>query len=86
VKYELDGKEIDYFPAAVEDQKKVKPIYKTFEGWKSETRGARSVEDLPGKAREYIHAIEDLVETKLSSISTSPERDDTILLEDPFRA
>ena len=84
IKYELDGKEIDYLPAAVEDQKKVKPIYKNFTGWKSETRGARSIEDLPDKAKEYIHAIEDLVEAKLSSISTSPEREDTILLEDPF--
>ena len=84
IKYDLDGKEIDYLPAAVEDQKKVKPIYKTFQGWKSETRGARSIEDLPDKAKEYIHGIEDLVEAKLSSISTSPEREDTILLEDPF--
>jgi len=83
-KYDLDGKEIDYLPAAVEDQKKVKPIYKIFQGWKSETRGARSIEDLPDKAKEYIHGIEDLVEAKLSSISTSPEREDTILLEDPF--
>ena len=84
IKYDLDGKEIDYLPAAVEDQKKVKPIYKNFPGWKSETRGARSIEDLPDKAKEYIHGIEDLVEAKLSSISTSPEREDTILLEDPF--
>tara|TARA_B100000963_G_scaffold261490_1_gene229651 strand:+ start:84 stop:1376 length:1293 start_codon:yes stop_codon:yes gene_type:complete len=84
IKYDLDGLEIDYLPAAVEDQKKVKPIYKTFQGWKSETRGARSIEDLPDKAKEYIHGIEDLVEAKLSSISTSPEREDTILLEDPF--
>ena len=84
IKYDLNGKEIDYLPAAVEDQKKVKPIYKTFQGWKSETRGARSIEDLPDKAKEYIHGIEDLVEAKLSSISTSPEREDTILLEDPF--
>ena len=84
IKYALDGKEIDYLPAAVEDQKKVKPIYKIFQGWKSETRGARSIEDLPDKAKEYIHGIEDLVEAKLSSISTSPEREDTILLEDPF--
>ena len=84
IKYDLDGKELDYLPAAVEDQKKVKPIYKTFQGWKSETRGARRIEDLPDKAKEYIHAIEDMVEAKLSSISTSPERDDTIFLEDPF--
>ena len=84
IKYDLDGKEIDYFPAAVEDQKKVKPIYKIFQGWKSETKGSRSIEDLPDKAKEYINGIEDLVEAKLSCISTSPEREDTILLEDPF--
>ena len=84
IKYDLDGQEIDYFPAAVEDQKKVKPIYKTFQGWKSETKGSRTIEDLPDKAKEYIHGIEDLVEAKLSCISTSPEREDTILLEDPF--
>ena len=84
IKYQLDGEEIDYFPAAVEDQKKVKPIYKIFQGWKLKTRGARNIEDLPSKAREYIRAIEDLVASKISSISTSPERDDTILLEDPF--
>ena len=76
IKYNLDGKEIDYLPAAVEDQKKAKPIYKIFQGWKTETRGARSIEDLPDKAKEYIHGIEDLVEAKLSSISTSPERED----------
>ena len=84
IKYDLDGKELDYLPAAVEDQKKVKPIYKTFQGWKSKTRGARRIEDLPDKAKEYINAIEDMVEAKLSSISTSPEREDTIFLEDPF--
>ena len=84
IAYELNRKKIDYFPAAVEDQKKVKPIYKTFQGWKSETKGSRTIEDLPDKAKEYIHGIEDLVEAKLSCISTSPEREDTILLEDPF--
>jgi adenylosuccinate synthase len=86
IKYELDGKEIDYFPAAVEDQLRVKPIYKTFDGWKSETRGIRNIRELPEKARVYISAIEDFVGAKISSISTSPERDDTILLENPFTA
>ena len=84
IKYELDGKEIDYFPAAVEDQKKVRPIYQTFDGWKSETRGIRNIEDLPDKAKIYINAVEDFIGAKISSISTSPEREDTILLEDPF--
>ena len=84
IKYKLEGKEIDYFPAAVEDQKKVEPVYKTFKGWKSETRGTRNIEDLPEMAKIYITEIEDLIEAKISSISTSPEREDTILLEDPF--
>jgi adenylosuccinate synthase len=83
-KYELDGKEIDYFPAAVEDQKKVKPIYKTFKGWKSETKGIRNIEDLPDLAKIYVGAVEDFIGAKISSISTSPEREDTILLENPF--
>ena len=84
IKYEVNGKEIDYLPAAVEDQLKVKPIYKVFEGWKSSTQGTRNMEDLPENAKKYIHAIEDFIGAKISSISTSPEREDTILLEDPF--
>jgi len=84
IKYELDGKEIDYLPAAVEDQIKIKPIYKVFPGWKSETKGIKNLEDLPDNAKKYVFAIEDFVKAKISSISTSPERKDTILLEDPF--
>ena len=85
VKYEVNGKEIDYLPAAVEDQLKVKPIYKTFNGWKTSTKGTREMKDLPENARIYIHAVEDFIGAKISSISTSPEREDTILLEDPFK-
>ena len=84
VAYDLNGKEIDYFPAAVEDQLSVKPIYKKFEGWKSKTQGIKKFEDLPNNAKIYIKAIEKFIETKISSISTSPEREDTILLIDPF--
>ena len=84
VAYDLNGKEIDYFPAASEDQFNIKPIYKTFKGWKTKTQGVRSFKDLPENARKYIHALEDFVGAKISSISTSPERDDTILVEDPF--
>ncbi len=84
VAYELNGKEIDYFPAAVEDQLNVKPVYKKFKGWRSETRGIKKFEDLPNNAKTYIKAIEEFIETKISSISTSPEREDTILLIDPF--
>jgi len=85
IKYEINGKEMDYLPAAVEDQIKVKPIYRTFPGWKTSTKGTRNMKDLPEKARVYIHAIEDFIGAKISSISTSPEREDTILLEDPFK-
>ncbi len=86
IKYELNGKEIDYLPAAAEDQLKIKPIYKTFPGWKSSTQGIKNVEALPQKAKDYIYALEDFIGTKISSISTSPERKDTILLENPFEA
>jgi len=84
VEYELDGKKLNYFPAAVEDQLKIKPIYKTFPGWKTSTQGAKNIEALPDNAKNYIYALEDFIETKISSISTSPEREDTILLENPF--
>ncbi len=82
--YELRGKKIDYLPAAVEDQLQVKPIYKTFEGWKTSTKGTKSFKDLPKKAQEYIKGLEKFIETKVASISTSPERKDTILIENPF--
>ena len=85
VAYEINGKEIDYLPAAVEDQLKVKPIYKLFKGWKSETKGIKKFEDLPENAKIYINELEKFIETKVSSISTSPERNDTILIEDPFK-
>ena len=84
VAYELNGKEIDYFPAAVEDQLNVKPVYKTFKGWKSKTQGIKKFDNLPNNAKIYVKAIEEFIETKISSISTSPERKDTILLVDPF--
>ena len=84
VQYELDGKKIDYLPAAVEDQIKIKPIYKTFPGWKSSTSGIKNIEKLPENAKKYISAVEDFIGAKISSISTSPEREDTILLENPF--
>ena len=84
IHYELNGKKIDYLPAASEDQFKVKPIYKTFSGWKTSTRGIRNIEELPEQAKNYIIAVEDFIGAKISSISTSPEREDTILLENPF--
>ena len=84
IAYDLDGNKIDYLPAAVDDQLKVKPIYKTFKGWKSSTKGIKKFQDLPENAKKYIIELEKFVETKISSISTSPERNDTILIEDPF--
>ncbi len=85
VAYEIDGKQIDYLPAAVEDQLKVKPIYKSFKGWKSQTKGIRKFDDLPENAKTYIKELEKFIEAKISSISTSPERNDTILIVDPFK-
>tara|TARA_B110001452_G_scaffold238663_1_gene219291 strand:- start:1929 stop:3221 length:1293 start_codon:yes stop_codon:yes gene_type:complete len=84
VEYELEGKKLDYLPAAVEDQLKIKPIYKIFPGWKSPTNGVKNIDKLPENARKYIYALEDFIGAKISSISTSPEREDTILLENPF--
>ena len=86
IAYELNGKKLDYLPAASEDQFNIKPIYKTFPGWKSKTQGIRNIKDLPENAKKYIYALEDFIGAKISSISTSPERDDTILVEDPFKA
>ena len=67
------------------NQYKIKPIYKTFPGWKSKTQGVRNMKDLPENAKKYIYALEDFIGAKISSVSTSPERDDTILIEDPFK-
>ncbi len=85
ISYELDGNKIDYLPAAVDDQLRVKPIYKTFKGWKTSTKGIKNFNDLPENAKKYISELEKFIETKVSSISTSPERNDTILIEDPFK-
>tara|TARA_Y100000590_G_scaffold78023_1_gene86662 strand:+ start:4183 stop:5475 length:1293 start_codon:yes stop_codon:yes gene_type:complete len=84
VAYELDGKKIDYLPAAVDEQLRVKPIYQTFDGWTSSTNGIKKFDDLPKNAKIYVKEIEKFVQTKVSSVSTSPERKDTILIEDPF--
>jgi len=84
IAYELNGKKIDYLPAGSDNQLKVKPIYKIFPGWKKETKGVRNVENLPDQAKKYIYALEDFIGAKISSISTSPEREDTILIENPF--
>ena len=67
-----------------EDQLKIKPVYKTFPGWKTSTNGIKNMESLPENAKKYIYAVEDFIGAKVSSVSTSPERDDTILVENPF--
>ncbi len=84
IAYELNGKKIDYLPAAVDDQLKVKPIYKSYKGWKSSTKGIKDFDKLPVNAKVYIKELEKFIEAKISSISTSPERKDTILIENPF--
>ena len=71
-------------PAAVNDQLEVKPIYRAFKGWKSSTKGIKEFDKLPVNAKFYIKELEKFIEAKVSSISTSPEREDTILIENPF--
>ena len=82
--YTLDGERIDRLPAGHNAQARVQPIYETFEGWKGSTRGARSWADLPAQAVKYVRTIEELIECPVTLLSTSPERDDTILMRDPF--
>ncbi|WP_421724711.1 adenylosuccinate synthase [Bauldia sp.] len=85
VGYRLDGVEIDHFPAAGEAQARVEPIYETMEGWQETTRGVRRLDDLPAAAAAYIRRIETLIGAPVALLSTSPEREDTILVHDPFR-
>ncbi|WP_112321434.1 adenylosuccinate synthase [Oceanibium sediminis] len=84
VGYRIDGREIDYLPTASEEQARVEPIYETFEGWPGTTAGARSWSDLPAQAIKYVRRIEELIDCPVTLLSTSPERDDTILVRDPF--
>jgi adenylosuccinate synthase len=84
VAYELDGQRIDYLPASMEAQARVKPVYETLEGWHESTFGARSWAALPATAIKYIRRIEELIEVPVALLSTSPEREDTILVHDPF--
>jgi adenylosuccinate synthase len=84
--YKLGGKTIDYLPAGVKDQQAVQPIYETLDGWKEVTRGVRSSKDLPANAIKYIRRIEELIGCPAALVSTSPEREDVILMRDPFKA
>ncbi|MDE1173791.1 MAG: adenylosuccinate synthase [Parvibaculaceae bacterium] len=84
VAYNLDGETIDYLPASAALQARVEPVYETLEGWDETTFGARSWADLPAQAIKYVRYIEELIECPVTLLSTSPERDDTILMKDPF--
>ena len=85
VAYNLNGKKIDYLPSSLQDQTKIKPVYKKFDGWLKRTNGIKKWKDLPKNAQKYIRFIRDYCGVKISSISTSPKREDTILLENPFK-
>ncbi|MBW6532834.1 adenylosuccinate synthase [Sphingomonas sp. RRHST34] len=82
--YRLRDEVIDYFPAHAADQALVEPVYETIEGWRESTAGARSWADLPAQAIKYIRRVEELIRCPVSLVSTSPEREDTILVRDPF--
>ena len=84
VGYMLDGQRIDRLPAGQNAQDRVEPIYETFEGWSQSTRGARTWGQLPAQAVKYVRHIEELIECPVTLLSTSPEREDTILMRDPF--
>ena len=83
--YTLDGEAIDHLPASMEEQARVEPVYETLEGWSESTEGARSWADLPAMAIKYIRRIEELIQAPVALLSTSPEREDTILVRDPFQ-
>ena len=84
VAYDLDGKRMDYLPIAADEQARCTPIYEEMEGWSETTAGARSWAQLPGAAIKYVRRIEELIQCPVALLSTSPERDDTILVTDPF--
>jgi adenylosuccinate synthase len=84
VGYDLDGVRLDYLPTAANQQARCTPIYEEMEGWSETTAGARSWADLPGAAIKYVRRIEELIQCPVALLSTSPERDDTILVTDPF--
>ena len=84
VGYKIDGEEVDHLPASTVLQSRVEPVYKTVEGWSDSTQGARTWQDLPASAVKYVRYIEELIEAPVSLLSTSPERNDTVLVHDPF--
>jgi adenylosuccinate synthase len=86
VGYRLDGKEIDHIPASQGAQARLEPVYEEIEGWKESTQGARRWADLPAAAVKYVRRVEELIGCPVALLSTSPERDDTILVHNPFQA
>ena len=86
VAYDLDGTRIDHLPTAAAQQARVRPVYETMEGWSETTAGARSWAELPAQAIKYVRRIEELIGCPVAMLSTSPEREDTILVTDPFAA
>jgi adenylosuccinate synthase len=85
VGYKLDGETIDYLPASQAAQARVEPIYETIEGWREPTGGARSWAQLPAQAIKYVRRVEELIQAPVALLSTSPEREDTILMHNPFQ-
>jgi adenylosuccinate synthase len=83
--YSLDGRDYDYLPPHPQDQARAQPIYESIEGWEGSTAGARSWADLPAQAIKYIRRVEELIQCPVALVSTSPEREDTILVRDPFQ-
>ena len=84
VGYDLDGQRLDYLPTAADAQARCTPIYEELDGWPETTAGARSWAELPATAINYVRRIEELIQCPVALLSTSPERDDTILVTDPF--
>ena len=84
VGYDLDGKRLDYLPTAAEQQARCVPPHEEMPGWSESTEGARSWADLPANAIKYVRRIEELIDCPAALVSTSPEREDTILVTDPF--
>jgi len=84
VAYKLDGRQLDYLPGSQFDQQRVEPVYETMGGWQATTKGARRWADLPAQAVKYVRHVEELIGAPVALLSTSPERDDTVLVQDPF--
>jgi adenylosuccinate synthase len=83
--YRLGDREVDYLPAGLRDQAALTPVFEELEGWSQSTQGARSWKDLPGAAVKYVRRVEELIGAPVALLSTSPERDDTIMMRDPFQ-